>query len=86
MIGESRTEIATGSPYRAFVGRELAAIMAEFTGVPVDDLYEPANDAVWSNLITADGRPLTIDLARLPQMPAWCRPASRTATAMTRPS
>ena len=66
VIGETRTEIATKSPYRAFAGRELAAIMAEFTGVPVDDLYEPAKDAVWSNLITADGRPLALDLAKFP--------------------
>jgi hypothetical protein len=66
VIGETRSMIATGSPYRAFVGRELAATMAEFTGVPVYDLYEPANDAVWSNLITADGQPQTIELAEAP--------------------
>jgi hypothetical protein len=66
VIGESPAAAATESPYRSFVGRELAAVMAEFTGLPVYDLYEPANDAVWSNLITAEGQPQTIELTQAP--------------------
>jgi hypothetical protein len=64
-VGTSEYEQALW-PLRPFVAEQMAAVLAEFTGWPIEDIYETNPPGLWSTLLTADGRPLTLPLDSVP--------------------
>lgn len=45
---------------------EMARVLAEFTGVPVDALHDPENGRLWTNLRGPDGAPLVMTFEEVP--------------------
>ncbi len=58
--------VGTDPAMRPFVAHEFSAVFHEYTGIPVDDLYSAAHDAVFSTLLTENGSPQQIDLQEVP--------------------
>jgi len=66
MIIDGSDDEQEHQPLRPFVPEEFARVLAEFTGLPLEDLYMSKTEEIWSNLMTADGRALTVDLNQVP--------------------
>ena len=56
------------APYREF---EMAAFLAAFTGLEIDDVYDPSTNALWTTLCNENGSLLSVDQGDLTDLPLF---------------